>query len=160
MSTRCHANNCELGRRAGLTESPHDKINKMECAPSEGSDQSGHSPSLIRVFTARKKKAWLPSQPLSVQRRFWPGWANAQADLSLRWAHIHFVGFVTWWRKCLFLNHSCRHDVLIKMIYHVYYFSAKAYVYSLEAPRRGFFNRYQQHMWSLRNKNTILIPSV
>ena len=21
-------------------------------------------------------------------------WANAQADLSLRWAHTHFVGFV------------------------------------------------------------------
>ena len=23
-----------------------------------------------------------------------PGWADAQADPSLRWAHTHFVGFV------------------------------------------------------------------
>ena len=25
------------------------------------------------------------------------GWADAQADLSLRWAHSHFVGFVMSW---------------------------------------------------------------
>ena len=29
------------------------------------------------------------------QRRLWPDWADAQADLSLRWAHRHFVGFIT-----------------------------------------------------------------
>ena len=28
------------------------------------------------------------------QRRLWSDWANAQADLSLRWAHSHSVGFV------------------------------------------------------------------
>ena len=28
----------------------HDKTNKMTCAPSEDSDQTGHPPSLIRVF--------------------------------------------------------------------------------------------------------------
>ena len=31
-------------------ESPHDKTNKMACAPSEDSGQPGHPPSLIRVF--------------------------------------------------------------------------------------------------------------
>ena len=31
-------------------EPPHDKTNKMICAPSEDSDQPGHPPSLIRVF--------------------------------------------------------------------------------------------------------------
>ena len=31
-------------------EPPHDKTNKMTCAPSEDSDQPGHPPSLIRVF--------------------------------------------------------------------------------------------------------------
>ena len=31
-------------------EPQHDKTNKMTCAPSEDSDQPGHSPSLIRVF--------------------------------------------------------------------------------------------------------------
>ena len=30
-------------------ESPHDKINKMACAPSEDSDQPGHLPSLISL---------------------------------------------------------------------------------------------------------------
>ena len=30
------------------------------------------------------------SYPLSAQRRLWSDWADAQADLSLRWAHIHF----------------------------------------------------------------------
>ena len=31
-------------------EPPHDKTNKMACAPSKDLDQPGHSPSLIRVF--------------------------------------------------------------------------------------------------------------
>ena len=75
-------------------EPPHDKTNKMACAPSEDSDQPGHSPSLIRVFAVRMKKAWVLSYPLSAQRRLWSDWADAQADLSLRWVHSHFVGFV------------------------------------------------------------------
>ena len=40
------------------------------------------------------KKAWVLSFALSAQRRLCSDWANAQADLSLRWAHSHFVGFV------------------------------------------------------------------
>ena len=63
----------------------------MACALSEDSDQPGHLPSLIRVFAVRMKKAWVLSYPLSTQRRLW---SDAQADLSLRWAHNHFVGFV------------------------------------------------------------------
>ena len=35
------------------TEPPHDKTNKVVCAPSEDSDQPGHSLSLIRVFAVR-----------------------------------------------------------------------------------------------------------
>ena len=34
-------------------EPPHDNTNKLACAPSEDSDQPGHPPSLIRVFTER-----------------------------------------------------------------------------------------------------------
>ena len=67
----------------------------MPCAPSEDSDQPGHLSSLIRVFTVRMKKAWVLRYPLSAQRRFCSDWADAQADLSLRWAHSHFIGFVT-----------------------------------------------------------------
>ena len=50
-------------------EPPHDKTNKMACAPSEDSDQPGHPPSLIRVFAVRMKKAWVLTYPLSAQRR-------------------------------------------------------------------------------------------
>ena len=46
------------------------------------------------------KKAWVLSYPLSAQRRLWSDWADAQADLSLRWAHSHFVGFVMSWLIC------------------------------------------------------------
>ena len=65
------------------TEPPHDKTNKMACAPSEDSDQPGHPPSLFRVLAVRMKKAQILSYPLSAQRRLWSDWAN------------HFVGYVT-----------------------------------------------------------------
>ena len=32
---------------------------------------------------------------MSAQRRHWSDWADAQANLSFRWAHSHFVDFVT-----------------------------------------------------------------
>ena len=63
---------------------------QSECAPSEDTDP----PSLIRVFVVRMKKAWTLSFPLSED---WSDWADAQADLSLRWAHSHIFGFVTRW---------------------------------------------------------------
>ena len=50
-------------------EPPHDKTNKMPCAPSEDSDQPGHPPSLIRVFAVRMKKSLVLIYPLSAQRR-------------------------------------------------------------------------------------------
>ena len=65
-----------------------------ECAPTEDSYQPGHPPSLIRVFAVGMKKVWVLSYPLSAEQRLWSGWADAHADLSLRWAHTHFVGFV------------------------------------------------------------------
>ena len=68
---------------------------QSDCAPSEDSDQPGHPASLIRLFAVRMKKAWTLSYPLSAQRRLWSDWADAQADLGLRWAHSHIVGFVT-----------------------------------------------------------------
>ena len=67
---------------------------ESECAPSEDSDQPGHPPSLIKVFAIRMKKAWFLNYLLSAQRRLWSDWANTQADLSLRWAHSHIIGFV------------------------------------------------------------------
>ena len=66
------------------------KINKMTCAPSEDSDQPVHLPSLIVVFSVHMKKPWVLNHPLSAQQRFWSDWADAQTDLSLRWAHSSF----------------------------------------------------------------------
>ena len=40
---------------------------------------------------------WVAKGPrllLHADSEDWSDWADAQADLSLRWAHIHFVGFV------------------------------------------------------------------
>ena len=78
----------------------------MACTPSEDSDQPGHPPSLIRVFAVHMKKAWVLSYPLSAQRRLWSDWADAQADLSLRWAQISLGIRPVWsesslsvWRK-------------------------------------------------------------
>ena len=50
-------------------------------------------------------KAWVLSYPLSAQRRLWSDWADAQADLSLRCPHSHFVGFVMSWLKFSKLHH-------------------------------------------------------
>ena len=99
-----------------------------ECAPSEDSDQSEHPPSPIRVFAVRMKKAWVLSYPLSAQRRLWSDWADVQADLtqlrlwsdwaddlSLRWAHSHFIGFVM--RRLMWAS-PCEHVLIIHRFSH------------------------------------------
>ena len=65
----------------------------MAYAPSEDSDQPGHMPSLFRVFAVHMKKAWVLCYPLSAQQRLLSDWADAQADLSLHWAHMPFCWF-------------------------------------------------------------------
>ena len=42
-----------LHNKIMVYEPPHDKTNKVACAPSEDSDQPGHPPSLISVFAVR-----------------------------------------------------------------------------------------------------------
>ena len=42
-----------------------------DCAPSEDSDQHGHSPSLIRVFAVRMKKPCALNYQLSAPGRLW-----------------------------------------------------------------------------------------
>ena len=71
---------------------PHDKTNKL-AAPSEDSDQHGHSPSLIRVFTVRSVDSLRPKFSSCGQQRICSVLADAQADLSLRWAHMPFCWF-------------------------------------------------------------------
>ena len=69
------------------------KTNKVTVRPAKTQISLGIRP-VWSVFAVRMKKAWVLSYPLSAQQRLWSDWADAQADLSLRWAHSHFVGFV------------------------------------------------------------------
>ena len=46
---------------------------------------------LWSVFAVHMKKAWILSYSLSTQGRHWSDWADAQADLSLRWARRIWV---------------------------------------------------------------------
>ena len=80
--------------------------NKMTWAPSEDSDQFGHP---IRVFAVRGRSLgslvthWVHSED-------WSDWADAQADLSLRWAQTsfrwfihdaaHFLGYILFFCDC------------------------------------------------------------
>ena len=41
----------------------------MTCEPSEDSDQSGHSPSLISVFAVHMKKPWFLSYPFNTTEK-------------------------------------------------------------------------------------------
>ena len=69
------------------------KINKDTLSQCMTKRTEWHSPSLIRVFSVLIKKAWVLSYQLSAQQRRWSDWADAQADLSLRWAHMLFCWF-------------------------------------------------------------------
>ena len=62
---RVSTSQCHITLQQTVCEPPHDKTNKMACAPSEDLDQPGHPPSLIRVFAIRMKKAWVLSYPFS-----------------------------------------------------------------------------------------------
>ena len=83
-------NRCELialrPRRWAATRQKQ----QTDCTPSEDSDQPGDLPSLIRVFTVRSMGSLGPQLSSYGQRKLWLDWADAQADLSLRWAHMPF----------------------------------------------------------------------
>ena len=92
------ANNNSWYRYSGiysvtLQEPPHDKTKQLAVRPAKTQISLGIRPVWL-VFTVPTKKAWVLNYPLSAQQRFWSDWTDAQADLSLRWAHSHFVGFV------------------------------------------------------------------
>ena len=85
-----------------------------ECAPIEDSDQPRHPPSLIRVFAVSSMGSSGPKLSSCGKRRLWSDCAGAQADLSLRWAHTHFVGFVAvqmltyCWKPVVSSDNNCR----------------------------------------------------
>ena len=67
------------------------------------------------------RKAKVLSYPLSAEGRLWSDWADAQADLSLRWENTHFVGFVmSRLISCRLLSISCDFfQLLVTWIYTV-----------------------------------------
>ena len=67
-------------------EPPHGKINKVSCTPSEDLNQSGHPPSLIRIFAVRMTTPWVLSYPLTGRT-------------------CHFVGFVMKWFIFLLISY-------------------------------------------------------
>ena len=75
-------------------EPPHDKTNKMAYAPSEDSDQPGHPPSLIRVFTCAQ---WVAKDSSFLHADSEDSDQTGQTP-RLIWVFggrtCHFVGFV------------------------------------------------------------------
>ena len=61
------------------------------------------------VWSESLLSVWRKLGPLSIHwmhNEDWSDWADAQADLSLRWAHTHFVGFVMLWLKCFLVIYN------------------------------------------------------
>ena len=88
-------NNCkifynDITDRLILFEQPHDKTNKMACAPSEDSDRPGHPPSLISSSLFAWKK--LGSLATHWAHRWMPRLIRVFAGHT-----CHFVGFVMRW---------------------------------------------------------------
>ena len=106
-----------------INEPSHDQTNKITCTLSEDSDQPGHPLCLIRVFAVSMEKPCVLSYPLSAQRRLRSDWVDAQADLSLRWAHISFCWFCCVVAQMLVIMHFLGSFVFIpwmsKWFYHM-----------------------------------------
>ena len=82
---------------SSINEPQHDKPNKMICVPSEDSDQPGHQPSLIRVFTCAQ---WEAKDPRLLQE---DSEDYDQTGQMPRLIQVfagrtgHFVGFALLW---------------------------------------------------------------
>ena len=79
-----------------MIESYNDKTNKVAVHPVKTQIGLGISP----VWSESSLCAqWIAKDPsfLHADSEDWSDWVDTQADLSLRWAHNHIVGFVTRW---------------------------------------------------------------
>ena len=65
----------------------------MACEPREDSHHPRHLPSLTRVFAVHSLGSEGPKLSSCGQQRLWSDRADAQADLSLCWAHMPFCRF-------------------------------------------------------------------
>ena len=77
-----------------LTYEPrHDKTNNVVVRPAKTQISLGMRP-VWSVFAVRLMGSSGSKVSSCGQWRLWSDWTDAQADLSFRWAHSHFVGFV------------------------------------------------------------------
>ena len=99
--------------------------------------------------------------PLSAQRRLWLDWADAQADLSLRWAHTHFVGFVmrgSYWLKywaiafgyVIWLSRQCLLSCCWSCLF-IYFFFKSIYTYTEFHNQRNSSLNFEYFFNYLRN---------
>ena len=75
---------------------PHDKTNKMACAPIKDSISLG----IRTVWSESSLSTWRKLGSLAthwVHSEDWSDWVDAQADLSFAGCTCHFVGFVMRW---------------------------------------------------------------
>ena len=81
-----------LFSRGSSNEPRHDKTNKMTVRPAK----TQISLDIRQIWSESSLCAqWVAKGPsfLLADSEDWSDWADAQADLSLRWAHSHFVCF-------------------------------------------------------------------
>ena len=86
-------NVCEILEHDNQREPRHDKTNKVTVRPAKTQISLGIRP----VWSESTLYAqWVAKDPrfIHADSEDWSDWADAQADLSLRCAHTHFVGFV------------------------------------------------------------------
>ena len=88
---------------------PHDKTNKMTCAPSEDSDQPGHAPSLTRVFSVCFKGTKDPALLQADSK-------DAQADPSLHWVQKSFCTFCRALAHFIFITPSERWSYMTEIL--------------------------------------------
>ena len=86
-------NNFQVKGLLSQYEPPHDETNKMTVRPAKTRISLVIRP-VWSVFAVGSMGSLGPKLSSCGQRRLWLDWADAQADLSLRWVHSQFVGFV------------------------------------------------------------------
>ena len=81
-----------LGLLKHENEPPYDKTNKMTVRPAKTQISLG-IPQVWSVFTVHLMGSWGPNVSSCGQQRLRSDWADAQADMSLRWAQRPFCWF-------------------------------------------------------------------
>ena len=90
-----------------------------------------------------------PYYPLSAQRRFWSDWADAQADLSLRWAQMSVCWFC----------HKAAHMTILMFVVNLSKFLDHAYM------RPGHIKYFHDSLYGYRyrwmsNRTGYMFPGV